>query len=127
MVLTPPWQQPMDDLDPLKKVVPFRELDTDGKTKRLHERGRDLQLKKRRQEIITCIQENDHILQDVYDFIRTLGVKIGGPLKRKRNSLPSSEQRSLHDSQDNDDDMQGNFDLQSSFDSQESSTQSAPH
>ena len=64
-----------DDLDPLKKVVPFRELDTDGKTKRLHERGRDLQLKKRRQEIIACIQENDHILQDVYDFIRTLGVE----------------------------------------------------
>lgn len=48
-------------------------------------------------------------------------------MKRKRNYQPSSEQRSLHDSQDNDDEMQGKFELQSSFDSQESSTQSAPH
>ena len=127
MVLTPPWEQPMGDIGPLKKVVPFRELDTDGKTKRLHERGRDLQLKKRRQEIITCIQENDHILQDVYDFIKTLGVKLGGPVKRKRKSLPSSEQGRLCDSQDNDDEMQGNLESQSAIDDQESSTQWAPH
>lgn len=122
MVLTPPWEQRMDDIGPCKKVVPFRQLDTDGKTKRLHERGRDLQFKKRRQEIITCIQENDHILQDVYDFIKTLGVKLGGPVKRKR-SLPSSQQGRLRDSQDNDDEMDGNLDSQSAIDDQESSTE----
>jgi hypothetical protein len=99
------------------KVVPFRELDTDGKTQRLHQRGRDLQLKKRRQEVITCIQQNDHIIQDVYDFLKTLDVPLGGSLKRKR-TLP---QLGLEGAQENEDDSQ-NLDSQSSLESQEPGT-----
>eukprot|EP00972_Heterocapsa_arctica_P088106 12991391-Heterocapsa_arctica.AAC.1 len=67
------------------KVVPFKHLDADGKTRRLLERGLDVQAKKKRAEVILALDDIS-VLESVYDFVKSLG-KLGGtrPPKRKKS------------------------------------------
>ena len=58
-----------------KKVAkPFKQLDAESQVERLHQRGRELQCKKMRQEMIQALYDNDHILFDVHKYMQTLGV-----------------------------------------------------
>eukprot|EP00972_Heterocapsa_arctica_P030461 4484609-Heterocapsa_arctica.AAC.1 len=65
------------------KVIPFKNLDADGKTRRLLERGLDVQAKKKRNEVIQALDDIS-VLESVYDFVKSLG-KLGltRPPKRK--------------------------------------------
>ena len=76
-----------------KAAKPFKQLDAESQVERLHQRGRELQCKRMRQEIIKALYDNDHILFDVHKYMKTLGVDFlpsGNPVRAASASQPSS-------------------------------------
>jgi len=82
-----------------KAAKPFKQLDAEGQMERLHQRGRELQCKKMRQEIIKALYDNEHILFDVHKYMKTLGVDFlsSGKPRRAANAEDQPAAESLGD------------------------------